>query len=68
VWWLCRHKYGHFTKDQYFRVGVLRATVDSQIHELYLRFNEKIMDLLPINATLIIIIDLNSLKAVLYVS
>uniref|UniRef100_A0ACD5X541 Uncharacterized protein n=1 Tax=Avena sativa TaxID=4498 RepID=A0ACD5X541_AVESA len=48
-----RHQPDHFTKEQYFRVEVFRATIDCQLHELDRRFNEKIMDLLSTSATLI---------------
>jgi hypothetical protein len=42
-----------FTKEHYFRVEVFRATLDTQLHELEFRFNEKVMDLLSTSATLI---------------
>ncbi|XP_044382616.1 zinc finger protein 862 isoform X1 [Triticum aestivum] len=48
-----RHQPDHFTKEQYFRVEIFRATLDSQLHELDRRFNEKMMDLLSTSATLI---------------
>jgi hypothetical protein len=43
----------HFTIDQYFRVGVFQATLDTQLIELNLRFNEKVMDLLLVSLNLI---------------
>jgi hypothetical protein len=42
----------HFTRDRYFRVEIFRATIDTQMAELNLKFNEKLMDLLSISATL----------------
>nr|XP_051206645.1 uncharacterized protein LOC127321670 [Lolium perenne] len=48
-----RHQPDHFSKEQYFRVEIFRATIDCQLHELHRRFNEKIMDLLSTSATLI---------------
>jgi hypothetical protein len=42
-----------FTKEHYFRVEVFRATLDTQLHELEFRFNEKVMDLLSTSITLI---------------
>ena len=42
-----------FTTEHYFRVEVFRATLDTQLHELEFRFNEKVMDLLSTSATLI---------------
>lgn len=48
-----RHQPDHFSKEQYFRVEIFRATIDCQLHELDRRFNEKIMDLLSTSATLI---------------
>jgi hypothetical protein len=43
----------HFTIERYLRVEIFRATIDSQLTELNLRFNEKVMDLLSISVTLI---------------
>ncbi|KAG0543983.1 hypothetical protein BDA96_02G236300 [Sorghum bicolor] len=43
----------HFTRDRYSRVEIFRATIDTQMPELNLKFNEKVMDLLSISATLI---------------
>jgi len=43
----------HFTNDRYFRVEIFRATIDTQLAELNLKFNEKVMDLLSISTTLI---------------
>ena len=48
-----RHQPDHFTKEQYFRVEIFRATLDSQLHELDRSFSEKIMDLLSTSAKLI---------------
>lgn len=48
-----RHQPDHFTKEQYFRVEIFRATLDNQLHELDRRFSEKIMDLLSTSAKLI---------------
>jgi hypothetical protein len=42
-----------FTKDHYFRVEVFRATIDTQLTKLNMKFNEKVMDLLSISVTLI---------------
>jgi hypothetical protein len=43
----------NFTKDHYFRVKVFRATIGTQLTELNLKFNEKMVDLLCISVTLI---------------
>jgi hypothetical protein len=43
----------HFTRDRYIRVEIFRATIDTQMAELNLKFNEMVMDLLSISATLI---------------
>jgi hypothetical protein len=43
----------HFTKERYFRVEIFRATLDSELNELSLKFNEKVMGLLSISSTLI---------------
>jgi hypothetical protein len=43
----------HFTTERYLRVEIYRATIDSQLTELNLRFNEKVMDLLSVSVTLI---------------
>jgi hypothetical protein len=48
-----RRQLDSFTKDHYFRVEVFQATIDTQLTELNLKFNEKVMDLLSINVTLI---------------
>jgi hypothetical protein len=48
-----RRQPDHFTTERYFRVEIYRATIDSQLTELNLRFNEKVMDLLSISVTLI---------------
>jgi hypothetical protein len=52
-----------FTKEHYFRVEVFRATLDTQLHELEFRFNEKVMDLLSTSATLIPANKFRSFKA-----
>ena len=36
-----------------FRVEIFRATIDTQLAELTLKFNEKVMDLLSLSVTLI---------------
>jgi hypothetical protein len=43
----------HFTTDHYFRVEVFWATLDTQLTELNLRFNEKLLDLLSASLNLI---------------
>jgi len=43
----------HFTKERYYRVEIFRATIDTQLAELNLKFNEKVMDLLSISVTLV---------------
>jgi len=43
----------HFTNEHYFRVEIFRATIDTQLAELTLKFNEKVMDLLSLSVTLI---------------
>ena len=48
-----RRQPDHFTTERYLRVEIYRATIDSQLTELNLRFNEKVMDLLSISVTLI---------------
>jgi hypothetical protein len=48
-----RRQPDHFTKERYFRVEIFRATLDSQLTELNLKFNEKVMGLLSISGTLI---------------
>jgi len=48
-----RRQPDHFTKERYFRVEIFRATLDSQLNELNLKFNEKVMGLLSISGTLI---------------
>ncbi|KAL5660857.1 hypothetical protein ACJX0J_027982, partial [Zea mays] len=48
-----RRQPDHFTNDHYFRVEVLRATIDTQLTELNLKFNEKVMDLLSISVKLV---------------
>jgi hypothetical protein len=48
-----RRHLDHFTIDHYFRVEVFRATLDTQLTELNLRFNEKVMDLLSVSLNLI---------------
>jgi hypothetical protein len=48
-----RRQPNHFTKERYFRVEIFRATLDSQLTELNLKFNEKVMGLLSISGTLI---------------
>ena len=42
-----------FSKEHYFWVEIFRATLDTQLHELQFRFNDKVMDLLTTSATLI---------------
>ena len=63
-----RHQPDHFTKEQYFRVEIFRATLDSQLHELDCSFSEKIMDLLSTSAKLIPRNKFKSFKVVIYVS
>jgi hypothetical protein len=58
-----RHQPDCFTKEHYFRVEVFRATLDTQLHELEFRFNEKVMDLLSTSATLIPANKFRSFKA-----
>ena len=48
-----RRQPDHFTRERYLRVEIFRATIDNQLNELNLRFNEKVMDLLSISFTLI---------------
>ena len=48
-----RRQPDHFTRERYLRVEIFRATIDNQLNELNLRFNEKVMDLLSISVTLI---------------
>uniref|UniRef100_A0A453B994 DUF4371 domain-containing protein n=2 Tax=Aegilops tauschii subsp. strangulata TaxID=200361 RepID=A0A453B994_AEGTS len=48
-----RRQPDHFTKEHYLRVEVFRATLDTQLHELEFRFNDKVLDLLTTSATLI---------------
>jgi hypothetical protein len=48
-----RRQPDNFTMDHYFRVEVFRVTIDTQLAELNLKFNEKVMDLLSISVTLI---------------
>jgi hypothetical protein len=48
-----RRQPDNFTKDYYFRVEVFQATIDTQLTELNLKFNENVMDLLSISVTLI---------------
>ncbi|XP_040258830.1 uncharacterized protein [Aegilops tauschii subsp. strangulata] len=48
-----RRQPDRFTKEHYFRVEVFRATLDTQLHELEFRFNDKVLDLLTTSATLI---------------
>ena len=48
-----RRQPDHFTNERYFRVEIFRATIDTQLAELNLKFNEKVMDLLSISVTLI---------------
>ncbi|KAL5652672.1 hypothetical protein ACJX0J_038130, partial [Zea mays] len=48
-----RRQPDHFTNDHYFRVEVFRATIDTQLTELNLKFNEKVMDLLSISVKLV---------------
>jgi len=43
----------HFTKERYYRVEIFHATIDTQLAELNLKFNEKVMDLLSISVTLV---------------
>ena len=43
----------HFTKERYYRVEIFRATIDTQLAELNLKFNEKVMNLLSISVTLV---------------
>jgi hypothetical protein len=46
-----RRQPDNFTKDYYFRVEVFHATIDTQLTELNLKFNENVMDLLSISVT-----------------
>ncbi|KAJ1275853.1 hypothetical protein BS78_05G167500 [Paspalum vaginatum] len=47
-----RRQPDHFTREHYFRVEIFRATIDTQLAELNLKFNEKVMSLLSVSATL----------------
>jgi hypothetical protein len=42
-----------FSNEHYFRVEIFRATIDTQLAELNLKFNEKVLALLSISVTLI---------------
>jgi hypothetical protein len=55
-----------FTNDHYFKVDVFRATIDTQLTELNMKFNEKVMDLLSISVTLIQKMDLLLFDLVMY--
>jgi hypothetical protein len=48
-----RRQPNHFTHEHYFCVEIFWATIDTQLAELNLKFNEKVMGLLSICATLI---------------
>ena len=48
----CRQP-NHFTNEHYFRMEIFCATIDTQLAELTLKFNEKVMDLLSLSVTLI---------------
>jgi hypothetical protein len=48
-----RRQPDHFTKERYFRVEIFRATIDTQLTELNLKFNEKVLGLLSISVTLV---------------
>ncbi|PVH64348.1 hypothetical protein PAHAL_2G245700 [Panicum hallii] len=48
-----RRQPNHFTTDHFFRVEVFRATLDTQLAELNLKFNEKVIGLLSICVTLV---------------
>jgi hypothetical protein len=48
-----RRQPDHFTTERYLRMEIYRATIDSQLTELNIRFNEKVMDLLSVSVTLI---------------
>jgi hypothetical protein len=49
-----RHKPNRFNIDHYFKVEVFRATFDTQLAELNLKFNEKVIGLLSICVTLVL--------------
>jgi hAT family C-terminal dimerisation region len=48
-----RRQPDHFIKERYFRVEIFLVTIDTQLQELNYRFNEKVMDLLSLSATLV---------------
>lgn len=54
-----RRQPDHFTNERYFRVEIFRATIDTLLAELNLKFNEKVLGLLSISVTLIPKIDLH---------
>ena len=58
-----RRQSDSFSKEHYFRVEIFRSTLDTQLHELEFRFNEKVMDLLTTSATLIPTNKFRSFKA-----
>jgi hypothetical protein len=41
----------HFTKERYYRVEIFRATIDTQLAKLNLKFTKKVIDLLSISVT-----------------
>jgi hypothetical protein len=57
-----RRQLDSFIKEHYFRVEVFHATIDTQLHELEFRFNEKVTDLLSTSATLILASIFRSFK------
>ncbi|XP_074561276.1 uncharacterized protein LOC141817538, partial [Curcuma longa] len=48
-----RRQPDHFTNERFFRIEVFLVTIDTQLQELNYKFNEKVMDLLSIMATLV---------------
>ena len=60
-----RRQPDHFTNDHYFRVEVFRATIDTQLTELNLKFNEKVMDLLSVSVKLVPKMDLPLFRQVM---
>uniref|UniRef100_A0A8R7RAE7 DUF4371 domain-containing protein n=1 Tax=Triticum urartu TaxID=4572 RepID=A0A8R7RAE7_TRIUA len=52
-WGHARRQADNFTKEHYFRAEIFRATLNSQLNELNLKFNEKVMGLLSVSVTLI---------------
>ncbi|XP_074573478.1 uncharacterized protein LOC141829900 [Curcuma longa] len=48
-----RRQPAHFTNERFFQIEVFLVTIDTQLQELNYKFNEKVMDLLSIMATLV---------------